>query len=1294
MPGKVKVKILAGRNLPVMDRSSDTTDAYVEIKLGSITQKTDVFRKSLNPQWNSEWFIFEVDDAELQDEPLQIRLMDYDTYSANDAIGKVYLDLNPLLVTPGISGIRGIRSEACSVPSSGGHVLSGWLPVYDTMHGMRGEVSVIVKVELFSDVNKFRQSSCGVQFFSTPSTPHGFKIQSIQGFVKELVVNDDPEYQWIDKIRTPRASNEARQTLFSQLSGEVRRKIGLKVLELGGNAVVGYQQMFDLEGVTGLVVRGIGTAVTLARCHFDGNAAVTWFKEQHHGSSGRENDSTRPRLHQSEPLLQLDDHECLPTKTPVPRFYRLQSLPMHEDTNQLPIKLQASISVAKVLEGCVGIVKTPAKRKLSLSNLFAKSGIKGKVGRPRETASPNTLSVPCDDDSTKSSPQSRIRSRSLICEMSPILENHGDSVSDSQENSPISKTLLPVINHSPDINEFKFKKDLRGWTDDDLALSGSQESCSFFRVNAPEDSCSSSSEISLNYFPLKQEQQNERSIETPLSLLRLVDSKDDLSSNVALNATTHPPLPEMQPICPYPTRSPRCAAISPVDVVKPLHSTAAITTPVVVHGMTPSRPSPCRRSSESEINTTPKASSLSDSFGSSGGGVIASNCRPTTHRQTSVPAPPTSAYLNTDVTRNLEVLEYPFLTMKTYPPGFIVHIGGTVSARSVKLLDRINNSEGEPETRDNWWTEIRMEVRSHARALGCSVILGYEEHTSISDEVCVLSASGTAAVVKLQHTEVEVKDINYHGKGNPLNAEESKVTLPCRVCHIPYSKASIPFPIKLSRCALCRKGKVPDVLIATIEPPTGMNVTGRGCLIQARLCRPKRAESRGDQQAKEVSDGLPFLEYELHRQLINKLRTKGMNSIFHLKVQVSIGERHVVGVATGTALFLSALPTPSLPTPSNPSISSKQSKRGRINKLLIEAHATSQERYGLNKQLNKVNDMEETKWTDSDDTDEDANDLDLTAGNKDSCVIEIDDVEDIDVIELLIDPETPEGFDVVTTETVPGLPIDNIRRHPNLQAFNRVWKGKIPSVQAARHLNRCFEMILRSIYFKLRKSRPCVITNLQFSVDLPEDDEIQISVLGTAITSFTKIAPEPAPCIGASLRGVGSTESEMIFHLEDDVVQLPASNEPAASMTKVNQQIRQIPPPPPSNQGLLRTAGDKAKFYKERQPVDIVTLIHLPGSRVERYLGHLNFFFIRESTSIREDGGLSGFMQSFITEVLGIVRAHVSALGGNAMVSYFMTQCVLLHNPHKNQGQCLINVGGDVVQAVRCSTDKDVSNHA
>ena len=61
MPGKVKVRILSARHLPVMDRSSDTTDAFAEVKLGDTTCKTDVYRKSLNPNWNSEWFRFDVD---------------------------------------------------------------------------------------------------------------------------------------------------------------------------------------------------------------------------------------------------------------------------------------------------------------------------------------------------------------------------------------------------------------------------------------------------------------------------------------------------------------------------------------------------------------------------------------------------------------------------------------------------------------------------------------------------------------------------------------------------------------------------------------------------------------------------------------------------------------------------------------------------------------------------------------------------------------------------------------------------------------------------------------------------------------------------------------------------------------------------------------------------------------------------------------------------------------------------------------------------------------------------------
>lgn len=78
-------------------------------------------------------------------------------------------------------------------------------------------------------------------------------------------MNDDPEYDWIDKIRTPRASNEARQVLFLKLSSQVQRKMGLKASEMGANAVIGYRLCLDLEGDVGVAVRGIGTAVTLIK---------------------------------------------------------------------------------------------------------------------------------------------------------------------------------------------------------------------------------------------------------------------------------------------------------------------------------------------------------------------------------------------------------------------------------------------------------------------------------------------------------------------------------------------------------------------------------------------------------------------------------------------------------------------------------------------------------------------------------------------------------------------------------------------------------------------------------------------------------------------------------------------------------------------------------------------------------------------------------------------------------------------------------------------------------------------
>ena len=50
-------------------------------------------------------------------------------------------------------------------------------------------------------------------------------MSQVLSFVEELVIEDDPEYKWIDKIRTTRASNEARQLLFLRLAASLQRKV-------------------------------------------------------------------------------------------------------------------------------------------------------------------------------------------------------------------------------------------------------------------------------------------------------------------------------------------------------------------------------------------------------------------------------------------------------------------------------------------------------------------------------------------------------------------------------------------------------------------------------------------------------------------------------------------------------------------------------------------------------------------------------------------------------------------------------------------------------------------------------------------------------------------------------------------------------------------------------------------------------------------------------------------------------------------------------------------------------------
>lgn len=363
----------------------------------------------------------------------------------------------------------------------------------------------------------------------------------------------------------------------------------------------------------------------------------------------------------------------------------------------------------------------------------------------------------------------------------------------------------------------------------------------------------------------------------------------------------------------------------------------------------------------------------------------------------------------------------------------------------------------------------------------------------------------------------------------PINVHVQSL---CSICHIPYAQNSLPFKATMSKCNVCRRHKVPDVLLATIELPDGIQVTGKGCLIQAHVCRYKR-DLKSEANAKEISDGLPFLEYELHRQLICKLKVKGMNAIFGLKTTLAVGERIMAIIATGTAVFLSALAAPKVPKIVAGNSWTDLEK-------LSELQKTIQDTMEKNRELHQLKPFQDTNGktqsSDTEDSEDELAELDLTLGNRDICVLEVDDIQDLEVIALLMEINPPDGFHVVNIQSVPGTQDLDLIKH--LQMFTQVWRAKIPLNQSNNNFSKHFTRLLQTIYFKLRTMIPCAISGLKFLLELPEADEMQILVTGMAygLGEHGKINKFKKRMIvhSVSKDGARRLDDDLIFNLEED----------------------------------------------------------------------------------------------------------------------------------------------------------------
>lgn len=74
---------------------------------------------------------------------------------------------------------------------------------------------------------------------------------------------------------------------------------------------------------------------------------------------------------------------------------------------------------------------------------------------------------------------------------------------------------------------------------------------------------------------------------------------------------------------------------------------------------------------------------------------------------------------------------------------------------------------------------------------------------------------------------------------------------------------------------------------------------------------------------------------------------------------------------------------------------------------------------------------------------------------------------------------------------------------------------------------------------------------------------------------------------------------------------------------------------------------------------------------------------IKETWTLREEGGVCNFTHSFIAEAQALARAHVAARGGNAALMYRLTQVKLIDNTYKNHAYALIQLQAE--RAVKLS---------
>ena len=474
-----------------------------------------------------------------------------------------------------------------------------------------------------------------------------------------------------------------------------------------------------------------------------------------------------------------------------------------------------------------------------------------------------------------------------------------------------------------------------------------------------------------------------------------------------------------------------------------------------------------------------------------------------------------------------------------------------------------------------------------------------------------------------------------------------------------------------------------------------------------------------------VSESIPFAQYDIHRQLMYKLRIYSLNAVFGLKIQISVGEALMTAVATGTAVYVRSLPSP-------PALKVFRTLDviDDEDKLLLETQRRLMEKSEINrKKIEAVFKIEAEKEVLPDGFEDQMSDSGSSESSEDdeaigasmgvpqsrlqqrAMVVEIDDEQDEDLV-LFLDDVWNEDFQMCNIE----VPVDNdVMTHSQM-----IKMVKQSSIDVSHHPNRQLAMIFKSMYLELAQQvsffSPCSITGLAYSVDIPKDTVVQVYL--TAMVhgkldsgdleilnfdgerfehpsidvidadnlqphqSVKRFSSTNLPS-SALLAGTPTTFTPMAiapsnYQYDDDD---SGNDEDLVSDDEEQESIAARPSELALESSTYRLSALAKDVYLEQ--IELSQLSYVPRAIQKRFLGRITHHFIKEANlaydSSMGNSGMGGFSHVFMVEIIAIIRAQVQCLGGNAVVSFNVDQ-IHFTDTLKNQGYALVSASGDVWQ--------------